>query len=75
MAQEIETNKLSDHPSNNPLTKIDTFFDRLERIVERTQHLVAKAKPLVYDLALFVFLILSLISYGLYLWSKWYWGP
>lgn len=74
MAQTDENHLTIPINQQGPFPKINAFFDAADLVVERTERLLTKAKPLVYNLALFIFLILSLASYGLYLLSKWYWS-
>jgi hypothetical protein len=56
---------------SDPLTKIDSFFDKLEHIVERTERLVLKAKYLIFGLAFLLFLIYEMVHFGHYLLSNW----
>lgn len=41
--------------------KIDYFFDDLEHVLERTEQLVNKSKPLIFGMALMLLLIYELI--------------
>jgi hypothetical protein len=56
---------------SNSLKNIDAFFDKLERIFERTERLVLKAKYLTFGLAFLLFLVYEMILFGRYLLSNW----
>jgi hypothetical protein len=44
-----------------PLKNIDSFFDKLERIIERSTQLVMKGKYLIFEIAFLVFLVYEMV--------------
>lgn len=48
-------------PVRNSFSKLDSFFDKAEHIVERSEALLSKSKPAVISLFLLVHLIIDLI--------------
>jgi hypothetical protein len=63
-------NKILPNESSS-LVRIDSFFDKLERIVERTERLIMKAKYLIFGFAFLIFLIYEMVHFGHYLLSNW----
>jgi len=49
--------------------RINTFFDAAELVVDRSNRLVSKSKPVVVDLFLFLHLIIDLIIVLAVLWK------
>ena len=55
------TNSLTPIPPERDFPKIDGFFDTAEHIVERSEVLLSKSKPLLISLFLFIETILIMI--------------
>lgn len=49
---------------SDPFRNIDSFFDKLERIIERSGPLVMKGKYLIFEIAFLIFLVYELIHIG-----------
>jgi hypothetical protein len=60
MSQQL-TNHTSSVPAKREFPKIDKFFDTAIHIAERSEELLAKSKPLLVSLFLFIETILILI--------------
>ncbi len=50
--------------------RIDTFFDRAEHILERSDYLIMKAKSLIFGLAFFLFLFFEMFQLAQILLNK-----
>lgn len=55
----------------NSFPKINSFFDALELIVERTEQLIWKAKFLLFGTGFLLFLIYELALFGKHLLKMW----
>jgi hypothetical protein len=65
------TNQSPIFPAERDFPKINSFFDALELIVERTEGLVWKAKFLLFGTGFLLFLIYELALFGKHLLNLW----
>jgi hypothetical protein len=69
VAQPEKTEPLVFPAATNTQTKIDIAFDNIERVVDRTERLIMKAKYLIFGFSFFLFLIYEMVRFGKYLWG------